>query len=152
MSKHILLAWKLQNSPEQFMTGGFYYYKRRYNVHEQFKDFVQFLGRQSDVYKFLTQADVFTLPSLYEGVPLSIIEAMGTGLPIVATNVGGIPDMIDNSCAILTSLDINEIANAFEKYYLDKDLREKHGLLVKERALEFSSTQMAEKYVEIYRN
>lgn len=54
-------------------------------------DCVEFLGLQSNVYGYLHGADIFTLPSLYEGLPMTLIEAMGTGLPIVATNVGGFP-------------------------------------------------------------
>ena len=56
-------------------------------------DRVDFLGNQSNVYPYLQAADLFVLPSLYEGMPMTIIEAMGTGLPIVAADVGGIPDM-----------------------------------------------------------
>lgn len=113
---------------------------------------VNFLGKQSNVAEFLNKADVFCLPSFYEGIPMSIIEAMGTGLPIVATAVGGVPDMLTNDIATLTQVDTNEIAAAFERYYLDASLREKHGQAVLERALAFSSQIMAEKYLEIYNN
>lgn len=44
----------------------------------------------------MESSDIFVLPSLFEGMPMTLIEAMGTGMPILASNVGGIPDMIEN--------------------------------------------------------
>jgi len=114
-------------------------------------DCVFFYGFQASVHKFLHDMDVFTLPSLYEGMPMSIIEAMGTGLPIVATNVGGIPDMLTNGeSAILTAIDCDEIANAFEKLYASTELRERLGKNAKRNADIFSSAKMANNYVKIY--
>ena len=52
---------------------------------------VKFWGLQSDVFKFLNEADVFVLPSKYEGMPMTLIEAMGSGMPIIASDVGGVP-------------------------------------------------------------
>lgn len=114
-------------------------------------DNVVFYGFQSSVHEFLNQMDIFTLPSIYEGIPMSIIEAMGTGLPIVATNVGGIPNMLTSGeSALLTSVDSSEIANAFEELYNDADLRERLGKNALVRSKEFSSEEMARKYLEIY--
>lgn len=111
---------------------------------------VVFHGLQANVHEFLSRADIFTLPSLYEGIPLSIAEAMGTGLPIVATAVGGIPDMLDDKSALLVPVDTEKIATAFEKYYEEEELRKRHGLAALARSKQFSSEIMAEKYIEIY--
>jgi glycosyltransferase involved in cell wall biosynthesis len=114
-------------------------------------DSVKMLGQQNDVFPFLHDADVFALPSIYEGVPMSLIEAMGTGLPIVATSVGGIPDMLQNGKeAILTNNDVDAIANAFETYFSSFELRKKYGEQAKLRAIDFSSANMAKSYVKIY--
>jgi len=112
---------------------------------------VNFLGKQDNVFSFLNKTDVFTLPSLHEGVSLALIEAMGTGLPIVATNVGGIPDMINELCAICVPVNAQDIAGGFEKYYEDFELRQKHGNMVKIKAEKFSSVKMAENYLGIYK-
>lgn len=112
---------------------------------------IKLLGLQDNVYGFLNKADIFTLPSNYEGIPMTLIEAMGTGLPIVATNVGGVADMLTNDLnALLVNVNVEEISNAFEKYYLNEELRAEHGKNALKRSVNFSSKQMAEKYLQIY--
>ena len=111
---------------------------------------VKFWGLQSNVYGYLHDADIFTLPSNYEGIPMTLIEAMGTGLPIVATAVGGVPDMLDDESALLVSPEDNCICEAFEKYYESEYLRRLHGEKSMEKSNLFSSSVMAEKYSEIY--
>jgi glycosyltransferase involved in cell wall biosynthesis len=55
---------------------------------------VKFLGHRRDIKALLNAADVFVMPSLSEGLPLAILEAMAIGLPIIATAVGGVPEVI----------------------------------------------------------
>ena len=57
---------------------------------------VRFLGFRDDVPALLHAMDIFVLPSLSEGLPLSILEALALGKPVVATNVGGIPEVVQN--------------------------------------------------------
>ncbi len=59
-------------------------------------DSVFFLGYKKNAIKFMTLFDLFILPSLWEGQPNVILEAMALGLPVIATNVGGVPEMIQN--------------------------------------------------------
>ena len=124
---------------------------KQYVIDQNLGNAVVFLGLQSNVYQYINNADIFVLPSLYEGIPLTLIEAMGTGIPIVATKVGGIPNMLtNNESALLTSLDSSEIANAFEELYNDADLRERLGKNALVRSKEFSSEEMARKYLAIF--
>ena len=111
---------------------------------------VKFLGCQSDVFQYLHQADIFTLPSNYEGIPLALIEAMGTGLPIVATNVGGIPDMLDAESSLMVPVNTDAIAAAFEQYYEDSNLRQQHGKRARGCSYKFGAAIMAENYERIY--
>lgn len=129
--------------------------EKRVEIEEYVKDnaltsAVKFLGLQSDVYGYLHDADIFTLPSLYEGIPMTLIEAMGTGLPIAATAVGGVPDMLDSSCAALIQADGDELISAFEEYYINADKREAHGSMAKEKSEAFSSAKMCESYLKVY--
>ena len=63
----------------------------------QIQSNIKYLGTQNDVRPILSIADIFVLPSLHEGLSIAIIEAMAMNLPIVATNVGGIPEVIENN-------------------------------------------------------
>ncbi len=112
---------------------------------------VKLWGIKSSVHEYLNEADIFTLPSNYEGVPLTLIEAMGTGLPIVATAVGGIPDMVENEkSAILTELNETKIAEAFFTLFNDQEKRKTLGQNAKNESHKFSAKTMAEKYYEVY--
>jgi len=57
-------------------------------------DRVEFLGNRSDIPEILAQSHVFVLATKWEGFPLSILEAMRAGLPVIASNVGGVPEAV----------------------------------------------------------
>lgn len=114
-------------------------------------DAVIFEGKQANVYPYLHAADLFLLPSRYEGMPITLIEAMGSALPIVATEVGGIPDMLgDGESALLCECEPDAIADACIRLLLDEALREKLGRGALEAAQKFSSREMATRYLEVY--
>lgn len=115
------------------------------------EDCVTLLGMQKNVYPYLTKADIFTLPSVYEGNPMSIIEAMGTGLPIAASNVGGIPDMVrHNETALLFEPKAEAICAAWERLLESEELRRSLGENAKKDSIRFSAAKMAQKYEAIY--
>ena len=58
--------------------------------------YITFCGSSNDITHYLSQSDIFILPSMDEGFPISILEAMRASLPIVSTKVGGIPEMLEN--------------------------------------------------------
>lgn len=108
-------------------------------------------GLQSNVFPFLANADVFTLSSDYEGMPMTLIEAMGTALPIVSTNVGGISDMLENGKeALLTDTTPEALCDAYYAVYSDDALREKLAAGAYIRSKDFSSETMAREYLKIY--
>jgi glycosyltransferase involved in cell wall biosynthesis len=64
-------------------------------------DRVIFAGYREEVGRYLAAMDLFLFPSLKEAMGIALVEAMALGLPIVATDVGGIPEVIDTSCGIM---------------------------------------------------
>lgn len=117
------------------------------------EDCVEFVGLKDDISVFLKEADLFIFPSQYEGVPMSLIEAMASGLPIIASNVGGIPDMIaDGINGILIQPNEENLYDAITKLINDKKLRKTIGEAAIAESKRFSSSVMCEKYISIYRN
>lgn len=86
---------------------------------------VQFLGSRSDVPDILQCLDVFVLSSKEEGLPLCILEAMAAGLPVVATNVGGIPAVVrlDDNGMLVDPEDSRAMAKALLTLFADKEKR-----------------------------
>ena len=115
------------------------------------EDSVEFLGSQSDVYPYLHQADIFLLPSLFEGMPMTIIEAMGTGLPVVASAVGGVPDMLcDGQSGFLVPCDPEAVSRACERLAASESLRRQLGENARRESVRFSAEHMAMCYCEVY--
>lgn len=89
---------------------------------------IQFMGQvqQERIPMIMQQADLFALPSLSEGFPVVILEAMATGLPIVATNVGGIPDILEEGVNgyLVNSKSPGEIADRILMLLRNDKLRE----------------------------
>jgi glycosyltransferase involved in cell wall biosynthesis len=86
---------------------------------------ITFLGHRSDVMIVARDFDIFVLPSLSEGLPISIIEMMATGLPIVATNVGGIPEQVEDGVNgfLIAPRDPLALAHAIGRLYAEPALR-----------------------------
>ncbi len=94
------------------------------------------LGRSS----FMSSLDVFILPSLAEGTPNSVIEAMAHGLPVIASEVGGIPDLVSEDSGILVPPGNDEdLAAAMRRLANDPELRAKMGAAARERYLKLFS-------------
>lgn len=76
---------------------------------------------------YLTGADIFVLPSYFEGLPVGILEAMACGIPIIATAVGGIPDVIENNVhgILLSPGDVGALARELVRLSSDRELRER---------------------------
>jgi glycosyltransferase involved in cell wall biosynthesis len=100
------------------------------------------LGQQSNVSAWLDVADIFTLTSLIEGMPISIMEAMAKGLPVVATGISGIPEELDKTGALLPDPQkqpaavVRGLTDAWGNWSRSADLRRRVGEAGKRRALE----------------
>lgn len=112
---------------------------------------VSFLGSQTNIYPFLQEADIFLLPSKFEGMPMTIIEAMGTGLPIVASAVGGVPDMLeDHTSGILIPCEPEATAHAVLELLEQENLRKKLGTTALKNSAAFGAEHMARCYCDVY--
>ncbi len=118
---------------------------------ENLSDKIVFHGLTDNVADELTKNDIFCLPSNYEGIPMTLIEAMASAIPIVATAVGGVPDMLTNGHnAFVCSNDVDDIAHCLIELIKSQELRQKFGQSAFERSRFFSSQKMAEEYMKIY--
>ena len=114
---------------------------------------VRFLGQRADVPQILGAADVFVLSSQNEGNPLALMEAMASGLPVVATAVGGVPELIvDQKSGLLAMPDDCEgLASSMLRLFRDADMRRTMGGAPLEQALQsFSAARMAHTHMELY--
>ncbi len=112
------------------------------------------LGFVPDVQKFLSAFDIFLLPSVKEGLPYAVLEAGLAGLPVVASKVGGIPDIIDNgeTGILVTPARPGEITRAVEYLIQNPDTRKTYGKHLKEKVHKnFSVEEMVKKTVELYK-
>lgn len=114
-------------------------------------DMFIFHGLTDDVPGIMRAADVFILPSLWEGAPMVLAEAMATGLPIVASRVGGVPNMIeDGADGLLCEPTASSLAECLVRLLADKDLRQSMGISARYYSRQFSSDLMAGRYLKVY--
>lgn len=115
-------------------------------------DCLEFCGVSDRIFPHLNHADLFILPSKWEGMPMTIIEAMGTGLPVIASDVGGVADMISpEHNGILISPDAARLAEAITRLLDRAELRARLGENAKIEAIRFSGQTMAKRYLSLYR-
>jgi glycosyltransferase involved in cell wall biosynthesis len=98
---------------------------------------VQFLGERNDVPAQIDDADVFALASRSEGLPVSVLEAMAAGLPVVASAVGGVPELLDEGTGRLVPPgDPAALAEALQGVLADPGLRSRLGRAARARVEE----------------
>jgi glycosyltransferase involved in cell wall biosynthesis len=117
-------------------------------------DRVYFLKSDMDTAKFLAVMDVFVLPSMKEGLGLALMEAMAAGRPCVASDVGGISDIVKDGSSglVFPAGDAGALKAAISRLIGDEPLRRRLGASAARFAREnFSSGAMAEEIVKVYR-
>jgi len=117
------------------------------------QDAVWLPGARADIGALLQTFTMFALPSLAEGTPVSMLEAMACGLPVVASRVGGIPEVVDDGVqgALVPVGDVEALAQALARYAGDAALRAAHGRAARARVEErFSMRAMLAAYGDLY--
>jgi L-malate glycosyltransferase len=115
-------------------------------------DRVLFTGFRPDAARVMSSFDVFTLASKWEGLPVALMEALALGLPIVATNVGGVAeDMNDGVDALLVPpRDANALAAGWRRMIGDDDLRARLGAAARCRSPEFDASRATREVERVY--
>jgi len=108
------------------------------------EDSILFTGFVEDLYSVLSSLDIFVLPSLTEGFPLSIMEALAVGLPVAATPVGGIPELIENykTGILFAKQNSDAISEAIIKLLSDYESAKKMGERGRQKVIQEYSPQL----------
>jgi glycosyltransferase involved in cell wall biosynthesis len=121
---------------------------------EGIADRVTLLGFRRDVPDILAAADIFVMPSLSEGLPLALVEAMAAGLPVVVSDVGGVPEVAvaGREAILVPPGEPALLAEGLARLLRDPSARVTMGRAARERALrDFSVSTMCEAYERLYR-
>ena len=122
---------------------------KEYNLENE----IRFLGNRTDIAELLQQSDLFILPSRFEGFGLVILEAMASGLPVIATNIDGPKEIITNGVNGLLFENENHIdlADNIMKLYNDRNKMLEVANAGFELSKNYSIDSMCDKYYELYR-
>ena len=110
-------------------------------------------GERSDIPELMAAMDIFVLPSLGEGISNTILEAMATGLPVIATRVGGNPELVQEGVTgrLVPPADSEALAQALLEYVHDAKRRHAHGRAAREIIdRQFSIPAMVQGYLSVY--
>ena len=116
---------------------------------------MRFIGFIPDAGRYLTGLDLFVLPSLKEGLPYALMEAMAAGLPVAATNVGGIPDLIADGVngRLVPPQNPEALGRAMAELFQNRALgRELGGRARETISRSFGIARMLERTIAVYRS
>lgn len=143
--KYLLRAKKLMEEPcKLVIVGGGPLYQELKGMaeYENMKNVI-FTGPRDDVDQLIPDADFMIMPSVSESFGIAILEGMASGKPVVATNVGGIPELVNEDVGILVEpKDPVALADAMDKMIKDPEMRERMGKMALKRALEFADVEI----------
>jgi sugar transferase (PEP-CTERM/EpsH1 system associated) len=118
-----------------------------------FSRFAWLPGARDDVHEILRELDVFVLPSLAEGISNTILEAMACGVPVVATDVGGNPELVQEGVTgrLVPRRDVGALSHAIGVYLSNAEMRMRHGAEARRIAeTRFSLRAMVDAYLQVY--
>lgn len=117
------------------------------------EDIVWMPGERHDIAELLRSMDVFVLPSRNEGISNTILEAMSTGLPVIATEVGGSPELVSDgeTGQLIPANDPGAISDAIERFLVEPDLINVQGKAARDHIVKrFSLPAMVASYAQLY--
>ncbi|MBO5868919.1 MAG: glycosyltransferase [Oscillospiraceae bacterium] len=114
-------------------------------------DAVEFPGAVENVPQLLASCDVFVLPSIAEGLPISMLEAEAAAMPVIASNVGGIPDIFDGNGCLVEVNDEAALVDAILRLAADASLRQEMGQKSQKIASRYAADVIVPQYEALYR-
>jgi len=134
---------------EGYLLDGLHEKSKRENIHDR----IIFTGRRRDIPDILSCFDIFVMPSIAEGLPNALLEAMAMGKPIVATTVGGIPEVIKNGFngLLVPPGDPVTLAAAIKELLDDRQLAARMGQAARDLVVtRYSIKETAQKWQSLY--
>lgn len=115
---------------------------------------VRFEGFVDDVGSYLAALDLFAFPSRYEALGSTLLDAMGAGLPCIASRVDGIPEVIrhEREGLLVPPGDDEALADAILALYRDAEARRRLGRAARDRAAQYNAARMADRYLALYQS
>ncbi len=126
---------------------------RNFAVQLGIEERVHFLGMRSDIPDILNASDIFVLTSSWEGNPMAIMEAMASGLPVVATAVGGVPELVQHGTTgfLVPPEEEKTLVSLLHRLVVDESLRKRMGQSARTYAqAEFDVRRMVKRYETLY--
>ncbi|MBX9659761.1 MAG: glycosyltransferase [Nitrospiraceae bacterium] len=115
---------------------------------------VVFLGHREDTLELMQALDIFVLPSLSEGIPMALLEAMAASRAVVASRVGGIPEIVEDGVEgiLVEPMNVNQLAENCGRLIESPEIAMKMGEQARKRVVqEFSATAMADRVAGLYK-
>ena len=117
-------------------------------------DRVHFLGFRRNIYDYIASSEVLLMPSMHEGLPYTLLEAMGLDTPIIASNVGGLAEVLQDgvTALLVPPRDVAALAQAIARLHADAGLRQRLGENASHlQQTKYSLSAMVGKYLDAYR-
>jgi len=113
---------------------------------------VYFLG-EADGQELISAFDIFALPSLYEGMPYVLLEALSAGLPIIATRVGGVRELVEDGVnGYLALYDKVNFADKIKKVIMDTSMKQMFSFNSREKSEIYTLERMTRETINVYMN
>ncbi|MGE5431534.1 MAG: glycosyltransferase [Syntrophomonadaceae bacterium] len=115
-------------------------------------NYVKFLGARSDIPELLYKNDIWVMSSRWEGLSISMLEAMASGIPIVATDVGSNSEVIENNIngSLVEKENPQMLSDAIYRLIIDQEKRKNYSENAKMRVMDFSLQTCLNRYTELY--
>lgn len=113
---------------------------------------VRFLGLRTDIPELMSISDIFVLSSAWEGLPITVLEALAAGKPVVATAVGGVPELIDQGKTgyLVKSGDVDGLAEGILSIIQNSELQRSFSVNARKKAKLFDIKRIAMEYQNLY--